>query len=62
MKQFTLRKISTGGILKIEGRTAKAIIKAKNLDPSDWEEVKEYTKSEVEKLGDSEGDAGSEDN
>ena len=61
-KLITLRKISTGGTLIIEGKSAKDVIKAKDLDPTDWEIVEPRSESEVDPDGDNQGDARPEDN
>lgn len=57
-KLITLKKISTGGTLIIAGKSAKDVIKAKGLDPSDWEEVIEEPGSEEEPIGDTKNHGG----
>ncbi len=59
-KLITLRKISTGGTLIIVGKNAKDVIKARGLDPTDWEEVNPEPESEDKLSGDNQGDAGQE--
>lgn len=62
LKEITLRKISTGGILISFGKSAADIIKSRNLDPSDWEESRVATPSEEQPSGDNQGDARPENN
>lgn len=57
-KMITLRKISTGGILLVRGKSVKDVIKSMNLDPSDWEDRWPAYESEGTELGDNKGDAG----
>jgi len=61
-KIITLRKISTGGILNIEGKSATDIISTKGLNPLDWEEFKAQPEREDTQLGDNQRDGREEDN
>ncbi|MBA7530412.1 hypothetical protein ES705_22619 [subsurface metagenome] len=50
-KLITLRNISTGGLLVIEGKNADEIIKRKGLDPLNWEEFRPEPESEDAPVG-----------